>query len=184
MRLRLAWSEDGGRVVVPELVPEELPLLAYFTIRARPFGLKNMIEPKPLGRCKRCGRRSKDHHGSRHVYDQLHGVGYTTKAKGHMREAAAQIARQWHGDEALCDSKGQWSGRPSLPGQTPFNVAVIVFQDAGQSVDLSNLYQGPEDALEDAGVLPNDYWIVGHHGSGRFRDETRPRTEIVITPPW
>lgn len=63
----------------------------------------------------------------------------------------------------------------------PVNMAAkFYFKDKQSEADLSNLYQGVEDLLEDAGVLANDRLIVSHDGSGKFFGE-EPRVEVELT---
>jgi hypothetical protein len=50
--------------------------------------------------------------------------------------------------------------------------------------DLSNLYQLPEDCLQKAGVIENDFYICGHDGSRRLptQSELDPSyLELIIT---
>lgn len=46
--------------------------------------------------------------------------------------------------------------------------------------DQSNLYEGVQDVLQDAGVLSNDYWVVSHDGSDRVRAKAAPGVEVVV----
>lgn len=49
--------------------------------------------------------------------------------------------------------------------------------------DLSNLYELPQDALQRAGVIENDWQIVGHDGSTRAVSfDEKYYLEIEITP--
>lgn len=41
------------------------------------------------------------------------------------------------------------------------------FMPGDSRPDLSNLYEAVQDALQDAGVLTNDYWVASHDGSTR-----------------
>lgn len=64
----------------------------------------------------------------------------------------------------------------------PVNLkAVFYFKDHQNEADLSNLYGGIEDILEDAGVLANDKLIYSHNGSAKRFGEGEPRCEIEIT---
>lgn len=47
-------------------------------------------------------------------------------------------------------------------------------------MDLSNLYQGPEDALQKAGVIRDDSLIESHSGSGRVYGAPEKALEIAI----
>lgn len=45
--------------------------------------------------------------------------------------------------------------------------------------DQSNLYEAVQDALQEAGVLTNDYWIASHDGSDRVRG-ARAYVEVQV----
>lgn len=47
-------------------------------------------------------------------------------------------------------------------------------------MDLSNLYQGPEDALQKAGVIKDDSLIESHDGSCRVYGSDRKYIEVAI----
>jgi Holliday junction resolvase RusA-like endonuclease len=47
-------------------------------------------------------------------------------------------------------------------------------------MDLSNLYQGPEDALTKAGVIVDDKLIESHNGSCRIYGAPRKAIEIAL----
>lgn len=48
--------------------------------------------------------------------------------------------------------------------------------------DMSNLYQAPEDALQKAGILENDYLIGSHDDSRRtISDDNNYYLEIIIS---
>ena len=62
--------------------------------------------------------------------------------------------------------KQQWGSRPPIAYNV--NMAAVFYgtwPDDKATPDLSNLYQGPEDALQHAGILANDNLIKGHDGS-------------------
>lgn len=65
---------------------------------------------------------------------------------------------------AVLHLKHAWAGRPKYDKQV---IAQFTFHFANRHSlpDLSNAYQGPEDALQKAGVLLNDKLIAGHDGS-------------------
>jgi Holliday junction resolvase RusA-like endonuclease len=75
----------------------------------------------------------------------------------------------------------QWYPRPPIPAGVELNCAIRSFLGHGQRPDASNLYEAPQDALEKARVIMNDYWIVSHDHSMRKRDISFPRTEIVLS---
>lgn len=47
-------------------------------------------------------------------------------------------------------------------------------------MDLSNLYQGPEDALQAAGVLLDDRFIESHNGSCRVYGAPQKALEVAL----
>jgi len=51
-----------------------------------------------------------------------------------------------------------------------------------QVIDLSNLYQGPEDALQEAGIIEDDKFIESHDGSRRIYGAEQFLVEVFIYP--
>lgn len=106
-----------------------------------------------------------------------------TEAKKWQLEAAAQLRDQW--SKVFCIP---------IPKTVPLNAAIISYLPNKRLADASNLYQGPEDAMQacnrhckpkcqkHAGVIEDDVAIEGHDGSGRRIDRARPRVEITLTP--
>ena len=62
----------------------------------------------------------------------------------------------------------------------PLNCAAIFYRDANRG-DANGYYQGLADALEAAGVLANDKWIIQWDGSRLRKDKNRPRIEVTLT---
>jgi Holliday junction resolvase RusA-like endonuclease len=63
----------------------------------------------------------------------------------------------------------------------PVNIKMLFyFLNHSSEADLSNLYQGPEDILQEMGVIKNDKLIYGHDGSRKIFG-SNPRVEIEIT---
>ena len=62
----------------------------------------------------------------------------------------------------------------------PLNCAAIFYRDADRG-DAVGYYQGLADALEAAGVVSDDKWIVQWDGSRLTKDANRPRIEVVLT---
>lgn len=87
------------------------------------------------------------------------------QAKSWQKDAAAQIARQ---------------NVNRLHLQRPVNVVALVYRERAVG-DLVNYLQAIADALEQAGVVRNDKWIVTWDGSRLKKDKARPRVEITIT---
>lgn len=72
--------------------------------------------------------------------------------------------------------------RLPLPEQ-PYNIAVKYFVDArGKSADKCGLDQGLYDALENAGVVTDDWQFRTDDGTRIVAGDPSPRVELVITP--
>ena len=86
-----------------------------------------------------------------------------------MRLAEASLAVQWGGRDPL---EQQW-----------LNVSIRSYCAKRQTPDASNLYEAPQDALQAAGVLANDYWVRTHDRSERIpwkEHQGEARVEIEI----
>ena len=62
----------------------------------------------------------------------------------------------------------------------PLNCAAIFYREKNIG-DANGYYQGLADALEAAGVLADDKWIVQWDGSRLRKDANRPRIEVTLT---
>ena len=82
---------------------------------------------------------------------------------------------------AVFQLRSQWKRLP-MAVSIELHVKFTFYLGARQKPDLSNLYEAPQDAMEVAGIISNDYWIVSHDGSRRLRDSKNPRIEIELTP--
>lgn len=60
------------------------------------------------------------------------------------------------------------------------NCAAIFYRDANRG-DAVGYYQGLADALESAGVLSDDKWIMQWDGTRLAKDAKRPRIEVTLT---
>lgn len=110
-------------------------------------------------------------------------IGLTTEAKAYLRDAVAQLRRQW----------GAVFAGP-IPREVALNAAIVSYLPTRQLTDASNLYQGPEDCMQTcrpkckpgcqvhAGVMVDDAQITSHDGSRRRYDKTNPRVEVTLTP--
>lgn len=69
------------------------------------------------------------------------------------------------------------------PIDHPVNLKCVFYLKNHQhEADLSNMYQGIEDILEDCGVLKDDKLIHSHDGSRKIFDPNEPeRIEITVT---
>ncbi len=63
----------------------------------------------------------------------------------------------------------------------PVHIQFLFYRGDRRRVDLSNLYEFAQDALQEAGVIEDDYLIESHDGSRRLYDKLNPRTEIIIS---
>lgn len=84
--------------------------------------------------------------------------------------------RSWK-DGAVLQLKAQHRDDP-IEGE--LQATFTFYVGARRKPDLSNLYEAPQDAMEDAGIISNDYFIVSHDGSRRRRDRENPRIEITL----
>jgi Holliday junction resolvase RusA-like endonuclease len=78
---------------------------------------------------------------------------------------------------ACWELQEQWK-RPAIT--TPVSVKFLFYRGDKRRVDLSNLYEFAQDALQAAGILADDFLIESHDGSRRLYDKENPRTEITI----
>lgn len=62
----------------------------------------------------------------------------------------------------------------------PVNCRALFYRDALRG-DACGFYQGLADALENAGVVANDRWIVSWDGSRLLKDASNPRVEVMLT---
>jgi Holliday junction resolvase RusA-like endonuclease len=68
------------------------------------------------------------------------------------------------------------------PIDFPVNVSMrFYFKDHQHEADLSNLIQGPEDALQKYDVLKNDKFIYSLDGSRKIFGSDKECVEIIIT---
>jgi len=72
---------------------------------------------------------------------------------------------------------GMWSAI-----NEPVAVEFLFFIEGRGKYDLSNLYQGPEDVLEQVGILANDSLIMSHDGSRKYLGHKSGRVLIKIKP--
>ncbi len=69
---------------------------------------------------------------------------------------------------------------PWVPIDEPVEVTFEFFLQDKKKYDLSNLYQGMEDALVDAQILKDDSLIESHDGSRKYPGCPPPRVLITI----
>lgn len=92
------------------------------------------------------------------------------QAKAYQKTATEQLRAQW--SSVFCEP---------VPREVEVSAAFVAYLPTRRRTDLSNLYQGPEDAMQAAGVLTDDAQIASHDGSRRRHDPQDPRVEITIT---
>lgn len=64
-----------------------------------------------------------------------------------------------------------------------YNCAAVYYVDRyGKTADLAGLNQGLYDALQDAGVLSDDWWIRTANGTRIVLDDPTPRVELLLSP--
>jgi len=95
-------------------------------------------------------------------------IGKSPEVEAWMRRAVLQLRQQWHEDGPI--EHGVF-----------LNAAIVTYQGPRGKADASNLYEAPQDALQKAGIVSNDYWIRSHNGSDRLSDPAKPRVEITLT---
>tara|TARA_B100000029_G_scaffold373691_1_gene367939 strand:+ start:2107 stop:2556 length:450 start_codon:yes stop_codon:yes gene_type:complete len=73
----------------------------------------------------------------------------------------------------------QWGGRDTIPSGVEMEAEFVSYLGKGQSIDSDNLAAGPLDAMEEAGIFQNDYW-VRRSSSERMKDPENPRVVIYL----
>ncbi len=140
-------------------------------VRGRPFVLKNSKvistlimpakQPTSRKRCPRC----------KTPLSVIPKVLPSKEAEAYLEHATMQLRAQWAS-----------VFREPIPAHVEVNATIITYRATRHRNDASNLYQAPEDALQAAGVLVDDFQIGSHDGSRRRHDPADPRVELVLTP--
>lgn len=99
------------------------------------------------------------------------------RAGGKLRVLPSPQFRKW---AAMAVPQLRVARRGAAPIAEPVNVAAVFFRDA-RTGDAVGYYQALADALEDAGVVADDKWIVAWDGSRLDADPKRPRIELTIS---
>lgn len=86
--------------------------------------------------------------------------------------------------EAVKQIKDQCECWLPLSHPTPVHVKMTFYMQDKRRRDLSNLYQGVEDAMQKAGIIDDDRQIVSHDGSRKLLDRARPRVEVDVFVLW
>lgn len=75
-----------------------------------------------------------------------------------------------------------FTGQLRLPlPDLDYNCAALFYMER-EVADTDNLISGLADALQDAGVLADDFRIRTWNGTDRFVDAARPRIDVTLTP--
>lgn len=99
----------------------------------------------------------------------------TTKYKAWAKSAEDQLWLQRMQYQA--SMHGPWE-----PIDEPVWVEFIFYMRDKKRYDLSNLIQGAEDALVDAGILKDDSLIESYDGSRKWLGKEEPKILIKIRP--
>jgi len=141
------------------------------TIVGRPFVLKNSKQV-----AVRSLRPAKGHHGPRcpRCRTQLAAIPTVLPSKpaGKYLEAAVeQLEALWMPEF-----------KTPIPESIQLNAAIVTYRATAAKNDASNLYELPQDAMQHAGILADDFQIATHDGSRRLLDRKNPRVVITLTP--
>ncbi len=193
---------NTDRLLDPEIVRRQLRGLGVSPEAAHAAYLrqKEMIANAPPGTITPANRRSQrggtGQDGSvewamRRDGDTLHAEFQTpprTKKNSTMLGIIQSAAyRRYAGIIADCVAAARDEFRTDrvhlpLPDQ-PYNLEAVFYVDShGKTADLFGLLQAIADAIQDAGVLSNDWYFRTSDGSRVVFDDPRPRVEIIITP--
>lgn len=141
-------------------------------VRGRPFVLKNSkIVSTLVTRAKPGVRTRKFCPGCRLPLQVIPQVLPSQQAKAYLEDATLELRAQW---SAIF--------REPIREDVEVNAAIRTYRATLHKADASNLYQAPEDALQHAGVVVDDYQVRTHNGSDRLHDAVSPRVEITLTP--
>ena len=148
-----------------------------FTIPGDPFVQKNSRQPRVVPEGKKPGAK-RGAYGCPYCRGRFHILLQPSTAYAQWRRAAVKHLRTlWDIGQGLpiwLDEKRKH--------RLQVNAAIVSYQRTKRLADADNLYAGPQDALEEAGILENDVIIRSHDGSDRRYDKASPRVEITLTP--
>jgi Holliday junction resolvase RusA-like endonuclease len=99
------------------------------------------------------------------------------KAAAWMKSAIGQLERQW----IYKPIPKLWQLNAKILSYLPTPRLNEEGDIHGWLADADNLYGGPGDALESAGILEDDVCIESHDGSRRLYDKENPRVEMTLT---
>lgn len=110
-------------------------------------------------------------------------IGYSKRSKRY-RIVLKQVYKDWE-NRAVAQL---WIGKVQHdiiePLDDPLWVEFHIYYFGLGIIDLTNLIQGPEDALKAAGIIRDDSLIMSVDGSRKHpvADESQARVEITIRP--
>ena len=86
--------------------------------------------------------------------------------------------KEWKAS-AVAQLAEQWGENEPIPSGVELEAECISYLGKGQSIDSDNLAAAPLDAMEEAGIFQNDYW-VRRSISDRMKDPDNPRVVIYL----
>lgn len=104
--------------------------------------------------------------------------------KNHGRAFGIKQSKAYkHYRDTIVNAVALWTARAHLPLEDrPYNIAVTYYVDKpGEQADKCGLDQGLYDALENAGVITDDWWFRTDDGSRIIAGDSNPRVEALIT---
>lgn len=111
------------------------------------------------------------------------------EVKGRLIPIASDMVKAWHESAAVqlrnqllelrSMNKRAFNRLPIGKKNQFLRINIAHYIGPGRALDLDNLDSAPFDALEKAKIVSNDYWFDEKH-SYRYRDNNRPRVEIII----
>lgn len=102
--------------------------------------------------------------------------------RGRIFVRTSENYKNWEGKARLQLLQSKAKSFCPMPIQTPVNLQCrFHFPNHQGEPDLSNLYQGIEDLLQEIGVIENDKFIYSHDGSKKIFGSNRFFVEIELT---
>lgn len=104
--------------------------------------------------------------------------------KNHTRWFGKESIAYTRFRKAITDSVNEAKLELGLPlPDQPYNLEAVFYVDApGKAADIFGLLQGIADALQDAGVISNDWHFRTVDGSRVVEGDEHPRVVVTITP--
>ena len=100
----------------------------------------------------------------------------TKRFVGHGRVIYSPSFRIWNA-QAILALRKQWRNKPPL--DTPLEMTIrFYFENHQAEADVSNLIEGPQDALKEAGVIVDDKLIYALYAGKIFGEAARTEIEL------